>query len=120
MNVSETDETISRLKFIGMIQKDEKINSYHITRQPNNVFTRFIRSFWYRDNRSNTLKLIRDVIDRSFEIAENVEFRGIIKDLQKAKVGINNLKETYCDDTKFCCDIDVILEHLSLRLEKFV
>lgn len=117
------EEIISRLKFIGHIQKDEKINVRHVNRQPNTLFTKISRSVIYPDNRTNALKFVKDVITRSFEIIEqcnhqgnNIVSRGIVTDLLKAKQGILNLKYTYNDDTKFCCDMDVVIEVIASKI----
>ena len=117
------EEILSRLKFIGHIQKDEKINLRHVNRQPNTLMTKVLRSLIYPDNRGNALKFVKDVITRSFEIIEQythqgnvIVARGIVSDLVKARQGILNLKYTYNDDTKFCCDMDVLIEHLGSRL----
>ncbi len=126
--MENSEEIIARLKFIGHIQKDEKINVRHVNRQPNNLLTKVSRTLIYPDNRSNALKFVKDVIDRSFEIIElqhsnTIICHGIVSDLIKAKQGIFNLKYTYNEDTKFCCDMDVIIEkiatHLSSLKEKY-
>ena len=118
------EEVISRLKFIGHIQKDEKINVRHVNRQPNTLMTKISRSVIYPDNRTNALKFIKDVITRSFEIIESYNnhgnvlvSRGIVADLVKARQGILNLKYTYNDDTKFCCDMDVIVENIASKIK---
>lgn len=122
--VMETNqEILGRLKFIGYVEKDEKIDIRHVKRQSNNIATKIQRCFIYPDNRINTLKFLKDVINRSFEIAETyirsdntILFHGVITDLVKAKQGMINLKYTYSDDTKFCCDIDVLIENIDSKI----
>jgi len=118
------EETISRLKFIGYVQNDEKINVNHLVRQSNNLYTKFSRSFVYPDNRENALVFIKDVITQTFEIIdsyishENFTICKItITDLIKAKHGISNLKYTYGKETKFGCDLEVIIEQISLKID---
>ena len=118
-----TDEIISRLKFIGLIQKDEKINVRNVNKQPNTFFTRISRTLISPDNRWNTLKFVRDVISRSFEIIEKtlsdgntITTQGVVNDLVKARQGIANLKYTYSDDTKFCCDMDVTIQNIEIKI----
>lgn len=118
------EEIISRLKFIGYIQKDEKIDSRHVSRQPNTWTTTFLRSFLLPDSRVKSLKFVRDVINRSFEILQIYVDKGLesdvnslIIDLQHSQNGLANLKHTYLDDTKFCCDIDVLLQRINARLQ---
>jgi hypothetical protein len=117
------EEVISRLKFIGRIEKEEKINVRHVNKQPNTIITKIYRSFVYPDNRWNSLKFIKDVILRSFEIIERNIHQGnldicksILSDLLRARQGIINLKYTYNDDTKFCCDMDVIIETIDTHM----
>lgn len=117
------EEIISRLKFIGYIQRDEKINVRHVNRQQNNFITKISRSFIYPDNRINALKFVKDVVTRSFEIVERynsqgntVVPKGIVSDLIKAKQGIQNLKFTYNEDTKFGCDMDVVMENIDSKI----
>jgi hypothetical protein len=125
ITMENNEEIISRLKFIGHIQKDEKINVRLVHRQPNNFATKIYRTVLYPDNRFNALKFIRDVISRSFDIIEHYLHRSnilvcksIISDLVKARQGIINLKYTYSDDTKFCCDMDVLIENINSQLSQ--
>lgn len=120
------EEIFSRLKFIGHIQKDEKIDVRHVARQPDTLYTKVCRTFLYPDDRNKTLKFIKDVVSRSFEILEyyinhkNISMcKSIVSDLLKAKEGILNLKYTYTEDTKFCCDMDVIFEFIITKISVF-
>lgn len=120
--MESVEETLARLKFIGHIQKDEKIDTRHTCRQPKSYLTTVIRMY-NDDNRYNTLKWIKDVITRSFQIVEHyvltdepIKARSMIADMDRAKQGIVNLKDTYVADTKICCDFDVIIEHITGRL----
>lgn len=117
------EEVISRLKFIGCVEKDEKIDTRHVNRQANTLTTKMYRTLLYPDNRVNTLKFIKDIIGRTFEIIQlNIHQKNlpvcqnIISDLIKAKQGILNIKHTYSDDTKFCCDMDVVIENINSKI----
>lgn len=118
------EEVISRLKFLGHVQKDEKIDVHRVNRQPNTFITKIYRSIIYPDNRGKALKFIRDIIARTFELLEYygrhkagiVMCKSLVQDLIKARQGIMNLKYTYSDDTKFCCDMDVIIENIASRI----
>lgn len=118
MNV---DDVISKLKFIGLIEKDEKIDTRNIQRQPSNFYTTFIRSFVLRDNRYNTLKFLKDVISQTFVILEEKKspfsVKKLLIDLNNSKTGIENLKHTYSSDTKFCCDLELLLEKIKTKIE---
>jgi hypothetical protein len=41
---------------------------------------------------------------------------NLIEDLKHSKSGITNLKETYIQDIKFCCDIDTLLQIIEAKL----
>ena len=125
----ETDkEIISRLKFIGKIQKGEKINVKYMFVQQNGITTRISRTLINQCNRSNTLNLVENVIKRTFEIitaykqcnneSQRHIYNHIIQDLKQAKNGLINLKDTYLCDTKFCCDIDTLLEEINAQLSE--
>jgi hypothetical protein len=123
LSMESNEEISSRLKFIGHIQKDEKINVRYVNRQHNNWITTVSRTILYPDNRANSLKFVKDVISRSFEIIEqyirkqNINaIHSLINDLIKSQQGLLNLKYTYSEDTKFCCDMDVMIEHVRLKL----
>jgi len=45
-----------------------------------------------------------------------VTCKVIFSDLLKSKLGMNNLKYTYSEDTKFCCDMDVLIEFLCSKI----
>lgn len=123
LNMESHEEIISRLKFLGFIQEDEKIDVRHVNRQPNTLITKVYRSIIYPDNRANTLKFVKTVVERSFEILDHYLSRdnqlfckAMIGDLIRARQGINNLKYAYKEDTKFCCDMDVVIEKINSKL----
>ena len=119
-------EILSRLKFLSHIQKGDKISSRNMTLQMDCWATRVTRTWITPDNRANTLKLIREIVTRSFEIlmtkvgskkeGDLVECRDIVSDLNKAKSGLLNLKTTYDADIKFGCDLDILLRQISAKL----
>jgi hypothetical protein len=126
VNMENNEEIISKLKFIGHIQKNERFNSkYFIVQQSDSWLTRISRTIFYPDNRTNALMCIRHVIFRSFEIIDQllhkknyIECKQVIVDMLKARHGMLNLKYTYKDDTKFCCDMDVLIQKILFNLKK--
>jgi len=121
--MENNEEIISRLKFIGYIEKDEKINVRHVNRQPNTIYTKLSRTLLYPDNRFNSLKFIKDVVMRVFDIIQHYIFyndlivcKSVITDLIKAKQGILNLKYTYADDTKLVCDYEILIGMINAKL----
>tara|TARA_B100001059_G_C17675171_1_gene496623 strand:- start:231 stop:638 length:408 start_codon:yes stop_codon:yes gene_type:complete len=119
-------DVTSKLKFIGKINKGDKINTRHMYVQPDGLGTSFSRTFLYQDNRCNTLNFVNDTISRAFELlakyersivrTDQVHYTLLVTDLRNATLGIANLKSTYKHDTKLCCDLDTILEHIHAQL----
>lgn len=120
------DDTISKLKFIGKIQKGEKINVKHMFIQPEGLATKISRSFIHLDSRGNTLNLIKTTLNQSFTIlyslSSNSNFSGksvcihIIEDIRKSKEGIKNLKLTYSADLMLCCQLECLLQEIDAKL----
>lgn len=126
-----TSDIISKLKFIGKIQKGEKINVKYLYVQPSNWFTRLSRTFYATDNRMNAYNFIESTINRCFEIISvNKQTRGatsmklissILTDIKEAIVGIQNLKDTYSYDIMFCCKLDTLIDSINFRVnENFI
>jgi hypothetical protein len=128
--MDSNQEIISKLKFIGKIKKGEKINTRHMYVQPDGLGTSIIRTFIYQDNRGNVLNFCQETISRAFELlvtyerseknSEHVLFGNVLVDLQQATSGLSNLKFTYIADTKFCCDMDTLLQIITARLDAYV
>lgn len=127
--MDEDKEIISKLKFIGKLEKGEKINVKHMFVQPEGILTSISRTIINRSNRKETIEFISKTIEKSVKIIQlfslhnepnpTVQIRqNIIEDLDRAKRGLINLKDTYNDDVKFCCDIDTILEQVDAYLTK--
>lgn len=126
---SSYKEIISKLKFIGKIQTGEKVNVKFMFLQPDNILTSFSRSFYYQDNRGNTINFVRNTIYNSFKIieelklSENIEeqliCKHIVLDLETAISGLENLKTTYTNDIMFCCDMDVLTDIVGRKLIEF-
>ncbi len=122
----DNKEIISRLKFLGKVRENEKINVMYMFVQSDDVVTKFSRTFYNKDNRGNTLCFVRDIVNRSFEIVssyinsqklfEKAMCQNIVDDLQLAKNGIINLKNTYISDIKFNCDMDTVIQDIDAKI----
>jgi hypothetical protein len=120
------NEVISRLKFIGRIQADEKLSTDRIQMQPNSWFTTFLRTLSQRDSRKETFRFLSGTVDSAFELINLHKLSPmpshqqmcieVGEDLLNAKSGIRNLMETYKADDKFICDLDVLLSSITRRL----
>ena len=128
-SMDNTQDITSKLKFIGRLKKGEKINTRHMYVQPTGFGTSISRTFFNQDNRGNALSFCQETISRSFELVVTYErstrptdavlLNNILNDLRASMVGLNNLKCTYVNDTKFCCDMDTLLQIVTARLSKY-
>lgn len=124
-----TSDIISKLKFIGRINKGEKINVKYMYVQQDSWITRISRTLFATDNRMNTYNFIDNTIKRSFEIinlnktsiklSDHILVLSIITDLKDALQGILNLKDTYIHDVMFCCKLDTIIQDTTSRITEF-
>ncbi|MHA2038807.1 MAG: hypothetical protein ACW98X_20435 [Promethearchaeota archaeon] len=124
--MSNHQEIISKIKFIGTISKHDKINTKQLSIQPNGLYTSIDRTFFNTDTRADTLQFIQDNVSRAFELVITLErslskeelilYVNLVNDLHLSKVGLSNLKVTYRHDSKFCCDIDSLLELIDAKL----
>jgi hypothetical protein len=122
------NDVISKLKFIGKIQKGEKVNVRSMYVQHDGIATKISRSFINVDSRSNTYNFLTNTIKRSFDLIHlhsksNTPFEynlviNLIKDLKESKLGIENLKGTYSSDIMFCCQLDTLIQDIEGRLSE--
>lgn len=120
------DDIIPRIKFIGRIQKGEKVNVKHMNIQQDSLFMKLIRSFVHNDTRANTFIFINNTIKKGFEILslhlgvdkdyDRSLCQNLTNDLKQCKIGMLNIRETYIEDLMFCCKIDALIEETDARL----
>ena len=122
----DSQELISRLKFITKIQKGSKINVPNLYTQEDSWKTTISRSLIYPDSRQSALNFLKETITNCFEmiflylktnnIAKMELVKNIIKDIQLAKIGINNIKYTYRNDTMCVCALETLKEKIDAQL----
>lgn len=61
-------ELISRLKFIGKIQRGDKINVKHMFIQPESFITKLSRTLFNIDDRANTFIFLTSILGKSFDL----------------------------------------------------
>jgi hypothetical protein len=121
-------DIIINLKFIGTIQKGEKIDVKNSKVEENNLFTP-LRRMLTGESRDTSLQFINTTIDRSFEIinsyvhsdklSERKFVTNVVLDLYKTISGLKNIQTTYNEDKKFYCKIEIILEDVNSKLNEF-
>ncbi len=126
--MESNSETISKLKLIGKLQNGDKLNTKYVFIQKDSFLTRISRWLYWQDNRQNTINFVRNAIYSTFTLIitlkksnkryDNLILLNIVEDLECAKQGMVNLKNTYADDIKFCCDLETLLEAVEVELTK--
>lgn len=121
-----TKVVISNLKFIGQLQKGDKMNTKFMYRQPDGLVTRLSRTFINYDNRQNALTFIQQTTTAAFKVivslaksdqlADRTMCINMMQDLKQARVGIMHLKDTYSEDLKFKCDMETLLQEIDAQL----
>lgn len=126
---ASTADVVSKLKFIGLIQKGEKINVRCMCVQPDTLITRLSRTFFSMDNRTNAYNFIESVVNRGFDLVNialtrdtvrSIDRRlvkNLLQDISKSICGIKNLRETYVYDIMYCCRLDALIEGIESRLK---
>ena len=127
MDVNVNRETLTRLKFISKIEIDDKINIKTMTISSNGLLTQVTRTI-LQENRAKTLTFITDTINKTFEIlncygrstklSDKIMCTNLIHDLKLSIKGLENLKQTYILDIKFCCDIDYMIQVINAKLSE--
>lgn len=117
---SDPNVILSRIKFIGRIQKGDKINIRYMSIQPDSWYTKIIRTIFCAENRQSAYDFVNFTINQGFEIIEKSSYSSnhIIEDLKAACKGLGNLSETYHDDIMFCCKLDTLIESITARLDQ--
>jgi hypothetical protein len=116
---------LTKLKFIGQIKPNEKIDNINIKVEDTSIWTP-IKRFMYGDNRKNTLSFFCCTIERVFEIIDaNVHSKkisdkifcaNIIQDLIASINGLKSAQQTYTTDKFFICEIDVLIENIQGKI----
>ncbi len=118
-------DIITKIKFIGCIKKDEKINVKTMNILPNSLYTSIYRIF-QQENRNHTLNFLSSTINRAFEIINSyihspnssdiLVCKSLFNDLQSSINGLKNLQYTYVSDRMFYCSISTLIENINNKL----
>ena len=124
-NMETIHEVITRLKFIGTIEKGEKVSVRNMTIHQSNMFTSLLRMF-YKESRETTLDFLTSTINRAFEIiqlclssnkqSDKTMAKNICDDLIKSLIGLINIQSTYEDDRLFLCHVATLIQSIDVKL----
>ena len=125
--LESTHEVITRLKFISMVKRDEKINVKTMYIQPKNLFTSFSRLL-NQETRDTTLNFLTSTFNRVFEILsfyiytqkpiDKIFVVNLLKDLILSINGLQNLQNTYAEDRLFVCHIQTLIEMIYSKIRE--
>ena len=117
---NEKNELIVNLTILSQVEKNRKLltkDTYLNMEQKSQLLQvpESVRRWWRGDNRDNTLKKIDLIITKSIDVIDN----EILEYLKKSIKGIENLKETYTDDTQTRARLDVVIDRINNAIEGF-
>lgn len=117
-------EVITRLKFIGSLAPQEKIDCHTLQVESSSIWTPLKRLF-YGDSRTVTLSFFSGTVDRAGEIidglinsnktSERIACANLIHDLLNAVSGLRAAQKTYAADKLFYCEIETLIEQVEAR-----
>ena len=130
MSTDPNNEVLTNLKFLGKIEKGQKIVISTMTLQSDGIFTKLLRTFYYTtENRHKTLKFIERTLTTCFSLIAAMQhstrfedkesLRQILADLEKSLTGLSNLKETYADDPWTVSAIEKQSENVHAKLKQY-
>lgn len=125
-SLESVGDVLSNLKFIGMVEKGEKIDVKSLRIHTNSTLDSFWRT-WFGENRTNTLDFLTTTVTRAFEILDyhlenntsssKTICKTVICDLVGSILGMINLKSTYNRDKKFLCQIQTLIQTIEVKLK---
>lgn len=119
----DIEEIIVNLKLLEKLDKNQKLitRGSYLNIESRSLVPEFIRRWNRQDSRHETIRKITSVVNFAIgyiQNGSNPEHVFNIKEyLEKSKVGISNLKETYATCNQTCARLDVILDKIDKHLE---
>jgi len=111
----DIEEIIINLSILSKLDKNQKLitrGSYLNIEAPS-LIPEFVRRWNRQDNRYETIKKINSVVNSAISNLETDKF-DMKQYIKGAKLGIENLKETYATCTQTCARLDIILDKINL------
>jgi hypothetical protein len=120
-------EVCSRLNLLALIKPGDKLDPVNMRIQTDWWFTKLTRTYYHTDrNRTRTLdvltKLFNDAMDLIVKYYHSPDTYPlgdlIVENIVKARKGVDNMKQTYEDDSTFLSKLTTILSLIDVRFEK--
>ncbi len=116
----DIEEIIINLKLLNKVEKNQKLitRGEYLNVEPKSLVPEFIRRWNRQDSRNETLRKINAIIDVAIKIIDDPKYKdfNIKKYLLESKIGISNLKETYCLCNQTCSRLDIIIDKINTKL----
>jgi len=127
------DTTITSLKILGMVPKNGKLCIRKGQLCVDSPRAQWMRRWMNGDSRDLTLIHAKDTINNSIKIARGVKnnsstvtpagmwtLERILHEMERCRVGLQNLKTTYADDSTMVANLDVLIERQAAHREEIV
>ncbi len=131
------DNIIKNLNTISNIKQYQKFYHYNdLIYIEYNDYLQFARRWLYGRNRYDNLIFLRKVFQNSFNIIDNLmkeyfctkkDKTFIIKNLnnfydlyKKSVISLNQIKDTYINDTKISSEIYILINEINIKLNKLI
>ena len=122
--LSTEEDTLCKLKLLGRIQKNDKINVRTCEILQNGWIASFSR-FMKGETRELTTAFTQSTLDQALQLLEKYRSENrqndlaiLLKDIATASNGVRNLQATYSDDHKTYCAFERLLEKLVICLPR--
>jgi hypothetical protein len=136
------EEVLLQLKIISEINKEKKITISNKSLEIDNRYFQFLRRYYNGDSRNVTIENVDKIVQRAFVIIDETLIKEISNDIEKANhknyfsednshilqrflleltnstKGLNNLKQTYGNDSATTSRIDLIIQKINIRIDK--
>jgi hypothetical protein len=116
----DIEEIIINLKLLNKVEKNQKLitRGEYLNVEPKSLVPECIRRWNRQDSRNETLRKINSIIDVAIKIIDDPKYKdyNIKKYLLESKIGISNLKETYCLCNQTCSRLDIIIDKINSKL----
>lgn len=121
-----THEILTKLKFISLVKKGEKIDVKSLRVHSSSKWYAFWR-MWCDESRDTTIEFLTTTVNRAFEILQlnltkdysnKTLCKNLIADLITSTMGMINLQSTYSEDRIFLCQIKTLIQSIEVKLSE--
>lgn len=114
-SIMDLEEIIVNLRILNKLDKHQKLitRGAYLNIEAPSLVPEALRRWNRQDNRFETIKKINTVVNAAIFNVDTDKF-NMKQYILDAKVGIENLKDTYATCTQTCARLDLILDKINL------